>query len=73
MLLVAEQDVNGRIAAVWRLAAGDITARPMQRNDIDWNGVSRADFHGGSRQDILAFIENLPKVEETQLALAATS
>ena len=73
MLLVAEHDGDGRIAAVWRLAEGDRTARPMQSNDIDLNSLSGADFHGGSQQDILAFIERLPKIEQTQPPLAAAN
>ena len=71
MLLVAEQDGDGRIAAVWRLAEGQITARPMQQNDLDLDSLSRADFHGGSQEEILAFIDRLPKAGEEQPPLAA--
>lgn len=71
MLLVAEQDGDGRIAAVWRLAEGQMTARPMQQNDLDWDSLSRADFHGGSQEEILAFIDRLPKAGDAPSPLAA--
>lgn len=71
ILLVAEQDGDGRVAAVWKRANGDRTARPMRTNDLDQASLARADFHGSSPQDILAFIDRLPKIDDTLPYFAA--
>ena len=60
LLLVAEQDVSGRVVAVWKRAESDRVARLMRRNDLNARELDHADFHGASSHDIADFIQNLP-------------
>jgi len=61
LLLVAEQDEAGRVIAVWKRTKSDRVARPMARNDLDKEALSRAAFHGASPQEIAHFIASLPR------------
>ena len=60
LLLVAEQDVSGRVVAVWKRADSDRVARLMRRNDLDAKELDRADYHGAAPHDIADFIQALP-------------
>jgi hypothetical protein len=63
ILLVAEQDSEGHVIAVWKVARGEKTARPMRRNDLDRESRAGASFHGGPESEILAYIDMLPGTE----------
>ena len=58
MLFIAEQDENGGVAWVWLWHPGFRTARPlMALADLPGN-LDQAEFHGASRDEILAWIDS---------------
>ena len=59
-VLVAEQDANGEIAAVWCYRDNEKLARPMIYNDLTSLDVYTASFHGAPKQSIISHIESLP-------------
>ena len=60
VVLVAEQDALGRVAAVWRYTSEQKFAKPMIVNDLDTFDGARFRFHGASEQEILNHIKGLP-------------
>ena len=67
VLLVAEQDAEGHVAAVWKVAQGERIARPMRRNDLDRESRAGANLYGGPAKAILAYIDRLPDTESSRV------
>ena len=61
IVLVAEQDSRGKVAAVWRRLPNQKTAKPVWRNDMKDVDRKSAVFHGASETDIVNHIKSLPR------------
>ena len=58
MLFIAEQDEDGGVAWVWLWRPGFRTAKPLMSRAELPETLDRAEFHGASRDEILAWIES---------------
>lgn len=57
VLLVAEQDENGRLTAVWCKMPHDRVARPINRIDLQAINSMKPIYHGASATEFTAYFD----------------
>lgn len=56
LLLIAETDETGGVAALWRLGPADRIPRPLGAAAARAEDVRRAEIHGAPREAVLAWL-----------------
>lgn len=71
LLLVAEQDEDGRVTCVWYWKTDMMAARPLTRREDLPEDLSAAEFSGASRDQICFWIEHRLAAAQDRAAASA--